>query len=311
MWLWSEAPAPTLIDGHTALRARNIRVNLTRMGWGVAIASFLLWVMAVNYQVNVAHALVFWLVGILLFGALAGVRQLTGIVLAIKPQQEYFAGKECVLTLRACDSCKRTRWLWLQTAQEITGTASDWELWTITPENTEFLWKLPPQRRGILPPLILAGASMAPFGLLMIKTQWEFTEELVIFPEPLEHTISAQRSSDDVPSTQISLSGQDPAYLLPHQSSASMRQIAWKHYAKTGDLLDKYFEQGGKRVEPLLISYRDYPQGTSLEKMASMMCYRVLAADAIGEKYILELPRQHYEATTGQRTKCLNALGRW
>ena len=75
--------------------------------------------------------------------------------------------------------------------------------------------------------------------------------------------------------------------------------------------MDKYFEQGGKRVEPLLISYRDYPQGTSLEQMASMMCYRVLAADAIGEKYILELPRQRYEATTGQRTKCLNALGRW
>lgn len=311
MWLLSEAPVPTLIDGHTPLRARSVRVNLTRMGWGMIIACILLWIMAVNYQVNVAYALVFWLLGILLFGALAGIRQLTGIVLTIEPQPEYYAGKECVLTLRACDSCKRTRWLWLQTAQEITGTASDWELWTITPENTDFLWALPPQKRGILPRLLLAGASMAPFGLLMIKTQWEFTDEVIIFPEPVEHTSPIARTSDDEPGTLISLSGQDPAYLLPHQNTTSLRQIAWKHYAKTGNLLDKYFEQGGKRVQPLLISYRDYPPGTSVEKMASMMCYRVLAADASGEKYVLELPRQRYEAMTGQRIKCLNALGRW
>ncbi|WP_100137900.1 DUF58 domain-containing protein [Snodgrassella alvi] len=311
MLQWSEVPAPTLIDGHTALRARNVRINLTRMGWGLAIACILLWIMAVNYQVNVAYALVFWLLGILLFGALAGIRQLTGLVLTIVPQQEYFAGKDCVLTLRACDSCKRTRWLWLQTAQEITGTASDWQLWTITPENTDFIWTLPPQRRGILPTLMLAGASMAPFGLLMIKTHWEFTDEIVIFPEPVEHNIPTARTSGDEQSTQISLSGQDPAYLLPHQNTTSPRQIAWKYYAKTGDLLDKYFEQGGTQVQPLLISYRDYPQGTSLEKMASMMCYRVLAADASGEKYILELPRQRYEAATAQRTQCLNALGRW
>ncbi|PIT06745.1 hypothetical protein BGI30_11970 [Snodgrassella alvi] len=277
----------------------------------MAIACILLWIMAVNYQVNVAYALVFWLLGILLFGALAGIRQLTGLVLTIVPQQEYFAGKDCVLTLRVCDSCKRTRWLWLQTAQEITGTASDWQLWTITPENTDFVWTLPPQRRGLLPTLILAGASMAPFGLLMIKTHWEFTDEIVIFPEPVEHNIPAARTSDDKQSTQISLSGQDPAYLLPHQNTTSPRQIAWKHYAKTGDLLDKYFEQGSAEVQPLLISYHDYPQGTSLEKMASMMCYRVLAADASGEKYILELPRQRFEAATAQRTQCLNALGRW
>ncbi|WP_100100855.1 DUF58 domain-containing protein [Snodgrassella alvi] len=311
MLQWFEVPAPTPIDGHTALRAHNVRINLTRMGWGLAIACILLWIMAVNYQVNVAYALVFWLLGILLFGALAGIRQLTGLVLTIVPQQEYFAGKDCVLTLRVCDSCKRTRWLWLQTAQEITGTASDWQLWTITPENTDFVWTLPPQRRGLLPTLILAGASMAPFGLLMIKTHWEFTDEIVIFPEPVEHNIPAARTSDDKQSTQISLSGQDPAYLLPHQNTTSPRQIAWKHYAKTGDLLDKYFEQGSAEVQPLLISYHDYPQGTSLEKMASMMCYRVLAADASGEKYILELPRQRFEAATAQRTQCLNALGRW
>jgi uncharacterized protein (DUF58 family) len=311
MLQWFEVPAPTPIDGHTALRAHNVRINLTRMGWGLAIACILLWIMAVNYQVNVAYALVFWLLGILLFGALAGIRQLTGLVLTIVPQQEYFAGKDCVLTLRVCDSCKRTRWLWLQTAQEITGTASDWQLWTITPENTDFVWTLPPQRRGLLPTLILAGTSMAPFGLLMIKTHWEFTDEIVIFPEPVEHNIPAARTSDDKQSTQISLSGQDPAYLLPHQNTTSPRQIAWKHYAKTGDLLDKYFEQGSAEVQPLLISYHDYPQGTSLEKMASMMCYRVLAADASGEKYILELPRQRFEAATAQRTQCLNALGRW
>lgn len=308
---WSEVSIPTLIDGHTALRARNIRFNLTRMGWGLAIACILLWIMAVNYQINVAYALVFWLLGILVFGALASFRQLSGLILAVVPQSEYFAGEDCVLTLRACDNSKRTRWLWLQTAQKISGTPEDWQLWKITPENTDFVWTLPPQRRGILPTLMLAGASMAPFGLVMIKTQWEFTDEIVIFPQPIEHTISSVKSISGEQNSQISQSGQDPAYLLPHQNAISARQIAWKHYAKSGDLLDKYFDQGAPLADPLLISYRDYPQGTSVEQMASKMCFRVLAADGRGEKYILELPRQRYEAATAQRTQCLNALGRW
>lgn len=311
MWPWSELPAPICLDGYQPLRMRNVRFSLTRSGWGIAIACVLLWVMAVNYQVNVAYALVFWLVGILIFGAAAGLRQLTGLVLEIIPAPEYFAQNEIVLTLRACDECKRRRWLWLRTSLTDNQNAKDWQLWTITPENRDFDWRLPPQKRGFLQSLTLAGACMAPFGLIMVETQWEYSGEIIIFPAPLLHDLPVAVVDNHDESSQISLSGENPAYLMPHQNTTPLKYIAWKHYAKSGDLLDKYFERSGSVIEPALISYRNYPPNTTKEQLASMLCYRVLRAEASGEKYILELPHQRFEAGTAQRTYCLTALGTW
>ena len=71
------------------------------------------------------------------------------------------------------------------------------------------------------------------------------------------------------------------------------------------------FERSGSVIEPALISYRNYPPNTTKEQLASMLCYRVLRAEASGEKYILELPHQRFEAGTVQRTYCLTALGTW
>lgn len=311
MWPWSKLPPPIHIDGHQALRIRNVRFSLTRLGWGIAIACILLWIMAVNYQVNVAYALVFWLAGILLFGAAAGLRQLTGLKLEIIPAAEYFAEREVILTLRVCDDCKRRRWLWLRTSLENNENAKDWHLWTITPENKNFSWRLLPQNRGFLPSLQLAGASMAPFGLLMVEAQWEYNGEVIIFPAPLPHDLPITSIDDHGQSNQITLNGETPAYLLPHQNSTSLKHIAWKHFAKSGNLLDKYFEQNCARIEPALISYRNYPLNTSKEKLASMLCYRVLQAELSGEKYILELPHQRLDSATAQRTYCLTALGTW
>ncbi|MCO6504481.1 MAG: hypothetical protein J6568_03575 [Snodgrassella sp.] len=311
MWPWSELPPPINIDGHQTLRLRDIRFSLTRLGWGLLIACLLLWIMAVNYQINVAYALVFWLIGILFFGAIAGLRQLTGLVLDIIPEAEYFAQKDVILTLRACDDCKRRRWLWLRTSLEDNHSAKDWQLWTITAESRDFRWQLPPQNRGYLPSLILAGASMAPFGLLMVEAQWKYTNKIIIFPAPLLHDLPIASVDHHDESIQISLSGENPAYLLPHQNTTPLKYIAWKHYAKSGNLLDKYFEQSGSAIEPTLISYRNYPPNIPKEKLASMLCYRVLSAEAGGKKYILELPHQRFEVRTAQRTYCLIALGIW
>ena len=87
--------------------------------------------------------------------------------------------------------------------------------------------------------------------------------------------------------------------------------MAWKQFAKTGQLLDKRFEDGVASIRQDWISYRDYPPHTPKEQLAGLLCHRVLQAEQQHHAYTLELPQQTIAPCSGQRTLCLTALGLW
>ena len=100
----------------------------------------------------------------------------------------------------------------------------------------------------------------------------------------------------------------DIAYLKNHQKSASLQHVAWKVYAKRGELMDKVFDEPPPAMHSEKISYLDYPLGTPMEKLASLLTYRVLQADKTGMPYTLELPNLTLTPQNGLREKSLNAL---
>lgn len=312
MLLWSKTIPPVRADGYTVLRTRDIRIQPTRLGCSVLVVCVLLWIMAINYQVNIAYVLISLLLGSGLCGALAGIQQLKGLVLEIVPEAEYFADRPVLLTVR-CPAAGRKRWVWFYTgaageAEEV----GNWQLWPISREHQTFQWQLPPQPRGYLSLLSLPCLSTAPFGLVKVEALWQYDGEIVVYPKPIQHFFSAANASgEEQSSREAVLSGDDLAFLLPHQNSSSIRQIAWKHYAKNQQLLDKYFDRNSAVIQPEKISFRDYPAGTAKERLAGLLCYRVLNAHNQGERYILELPERQFTPGPAQREQCLNALGVW
>ena len=104
------------------------------------------------------------------------------------------------------------------------------------------------------------------------------------------------------------MNGEDLAYLKPHQNGASLQHVAWKQYAKRGEMLDKVFDQAPPVPVSRTISYRDYPAATQRDRLASLLAHRVLEAERSGSPYLLELPAQSLPPQNGQREKALSAL---
>ena len=131
-----------------------------------------------------------------------------------------------------------------------------------------------------------------------------------MYPAPIAHTPPQARPKSDVQAAERRLKpgGDELAYLQVHQDGMPLQHVAWKTYAKTGEMMSKRFEELQAVADDRIISYRDYPAGTDNERLAGLLCRRVLDAERFGAPYVLELPRRTIAPQNGQREMCLAAL---
>ena len=304
------------IIGARSPHLRNLDLRPTRLGIGLLVTVVLLWLVGLNYQVNLAYAAAFWLLGFGMVSMLMNVRQLLGMEIDVCMQSEVFAGGEAVLTLSAPDQ-RRERWLWACNEDHYLAKPNDtdlWHAWEVRSGSlNEFVWRVPSLMRGYLRVPPLRTASIAPFGMCMVQCVWHWPSDAVVFPAPMAHdTPNSAHPNHDADRRRPSLEGGDElAYLKAHQEGASLQHVAWKTFAKTGELLDKRFETQQAALHSTLISYRDYPTGTPTERLASLLCYRILEAERQKKPYVLELPQRDIKPQNGQREIALTALGLW
>lgn len=302
------------------LGSRHISLRPTRLCFSLLALSAAVWLGAVNYQVNVAYAVCFWIVGFVLIAALMTRRQLLGLAIRAEYGGETFAGETAEVLLADTGSGRRSRLFWLRSEwvheadpdnPEETGPWQRCDVsGSLKPEWTQ-PWLIPIRRRGYFPrPLLLRLATSAPFGLFHAEAILEWQTDAVAYPAPLAHQdFGGQSGTDPEQIPQLTgANGDDLAYLKNHRPGTSLQHIAWKVYAKRGELMDKVFDEPPPAAHSTRISYQDYPQGTPAEKLASLLAYRVLQADQSGLPYVLELPAATFAPQKAQREKCLNAL---
>ncbi|OSI21659.1 DUF58 domain-containing protein [Neisseria dumasiana] len=289
----------------------------TRLGVGLLVTVLLLWLVGLNYQANLAYAAAFWLAGFLAVAVLLNLRQLLDMQIDVSMPDEVFAGGTAVLSLTATNNTRR-RWLWLCSEDDfLRADKTDdklWQPWHIVSDGLSvYRWQIPALMRGYLRVPPLRTAAVAPFGMSMVQCVWHWPSDAVVFPAPIPHELPDGREHGGEtdrkrPPVQ---GGDDLSYLQPHQEGASLQHVAWKTYAKTGQMLDKRFEEPQTAVRNTVISYLDYPAGTSKDRLAGLLCFRVLEAERSGQTYSLELPQRVIAPQKGQREICLTALGLW
>ena len=311
-------PAASLrFDSEALLARRHIRLRPTRLCLTLAVLAFAVWVAAVNYQVNLAYAVCFWIAGFTAVSALMTLRQLLGLRIGAVYRGEVFAGDTAEVSL-SISGGKRPRLFWFHAEtrpdEEDDETAADqpWQRCeTAGGADFRLPWPIKVFRRGTFPePLCFTLATSAPFGLFYAECLLEWQTDALVYPAPLAHSLDHAGSGNDPeqPPDRAGLNGEDLAYLKPHQNGASLQHVAWKQYAKRGEMLDKVFDQAPPVPVSRTISYRDYPAATQRDRLASLLAHRVLEAERSGSPYLLELPTQSLPPQNGQREKALSAL---
>ena len=304
MWP-SETTLLPVRDNEAAAR-RHIRTVPTRLGVGLLVMVALLWLVGLNYQANLAYIAAFWLLGFIIVAVLQNRAQLLGLRLEVKMPSEIFAGTPAEITLDAAGNTRRRR-LWL--AQD---DGDGWQPWHIPGGSASAVLPLQAQMRGYLRLPLLRVAAAAPFGICTTECRWQWRSDKVVFPAPEAHDPPAGFHADECGGVQAvsARSSDDLSHLQAHQSGASLQHIAWKTYAKTGEMLDKKFEAAEAGGGSHIISYRDYPSA-GREQLAALLCHRVLEAERRGIRYELELPGRTVAPQKSQREICLTALALW
>lgn len=296
----------TIMMKHVALRPTKLAISLL-------VLSIAIWIGAANYQVNVAYAVCFWVVGFVGVSALLTYRQLLGLQIELTFTGEVFAGQTAdVLLCWRTGEAKRSRLLWWRGEYQH-HCDEQWQRIDMSANLNiyEAIWAIPIERRGYFPPdLCIKLATSAPFGLFHGECCLVWKSEAIAFAAPLLHSDFGNFAKYDSKSTpqQTGAHGDEIAYLKNHQQGTSLQQIAWKVYAKRNELMDRVFDEPPPVKHSQIISYRDYPQGMHVDKLASLLTYRVLQADKFGTSYTLELPNRTIAPQNGLREKCLTAL---
>ena len=320
MSLFNRQPKETLLLAEERrIAGRHVSLRPTKLCVSMLALSVAIWVGAVNYQVNVAYAICFWVLGFIGVAALMTRRQLLGLHLNVHYEGEVFAGDVAEAQISTENSGKRARVFWWRSEsreevdEDSEADHSAWQRCQLSGslKSEPMRWRIPVQRRGYFPhPLLLRLATSAPFGMFHAECRAEWHTEAVVYPAPLPHSDFGTHDVPDPEQTpqRAGMHGEDIAFLKPHTDGASLQHIAWKTYAKRGELMDKVFDEPPPAVHSEIISYQDYPIGTPADKLAGLLAHRVLQADRTGAPYTLELPGLTLTLQNGMREKCLNAL---
>ena len=276
----------------------------TSAGFWLLFLTVAAWFGALNYAISLAYALSFWLFSFLIISLLMVRQQLVGLKVTRIECGEVFAGDSVTVTLTLGSDNKKGRVFYV-ICEDIPTLVQMQDQ-----QEMQININLPTYQRGYLslPEIILF--TNGPFGLMKTQLTLQLDERVLVYPHPVKQDLlQAEHMGSEEGS--ISIKGEDDlSFLTEHEPGQSPKLIAWKIYAKTGKLLDKRFETEFSS-NPKMISYRDYPVGTSIEQMASYMCQRVLDAEQAALVYTVELPNQIISLQPNQRGIVLTALGLW
>lgn len=149
-----------------------------------------------------------------------------------------------------------------------------------------------------------------PLGIFRAWKIFRLHGEIVVYPKPKGLTSLLPRPYDTGDAEMGLRAGPDGDFgeLKPYRAGESYHQIAWKHYARTGDLYTKL--HWGSEDKHYLIPWR--AQGKNFESGLSQMSAWVQQAVEENASFEMETPDQVIEAGRGfdHARLCWRALAR-
>ena len=302
-WLDHRLPAVN----HILLGRKNIFILPTGAGLLFLAATLLIFVTAINYVLSLAFALAFLMTSLFILGIFHTFRNLQHLCLRGLGAEPVFAGEEAAfgVSIEAQDSRRH----------EVLELAFPSAAWTRSDveagEAQRLLVYLPTQRRGELRAPRLRIQTRFPLGLWRAWSIVDLAMVCVVYPAPRACVLPGYTGLHSAGEAQSAQAGvEDFQGMRAWQSGDSLKQIAWKNFARGQGLMLKQFVETTE--DRWVLDWDMFPGLTQGERL-SCLCYWALEFSRQSLDYGLRLPGVEITPGRGEahRRQVLRALALW
>ncbi|MDR2209342.1 MAG: DUF58 domain-containing protein [Azoarcus sp.] len=289
------------------LRQGRIYILPTLPGLAFAGMLVIMLVASINYGISLGYAFTFLLGGAGIGSVLFAFRNLLRISIRYGKAESAFLGGNVVFHLLFDNPEPRRR-----PALRLIGNGRLGETCFDLPPGScsEILLALPAERRGVLPIGRTVIETRWPLGLVRAWSVFVPDMEALVFPKPEidpppPTSFPGNRSVDW---GNLHTGNEDFASLRAYQDTDSPRHLAWKIYARTGEMMTKEFSASAG--DELFFDWDDLPVELPEEPRLSRLAAWLLRADQAGHRYALRLPGCEFSSARGEAHlyRCLGAL---
>ena len=279
-WLDRRMPPSNAIT----LDQKKIFILPTREGVFFSLLIVFMVLAGINYQNSLIFALAFLLASLLMVSILHTYRNLSGLTILAGGTLPAFAGEDAEFTVMLSRLGARTyEALLLGWNRDLLQGAD-----LLEDEEVKIKLFVETRVRGPMNPGRLLIQTNYPVGLFRSWTWVDLDMSTIVYPSPVPAGDIPVVSASSDEGKLLAREGVEDFYgLREYQQGDPLKQVAWKSYARTGELLTKQFSAFADRR--IWLDWESYP-GMDREARLSRLCYWVLKLDATNNEYGLRLP---------------------
>ena len=288
----------------TRLRPGRVYILPTGVGLVYALMTFAMLLGSMNYNNNLSFVLTFLLAGLGFVAMHQCQRNLVGLEIGFAGVEPTFAGQPARFRIAVTNHAKNARRNIRLSIDSTLSAAAD-----LAPgESKVFALPVPTERRGWLELERFGIRTLYPFELFRAWAWLHMDIRGLVYPQPVEHAPPPPPTQTARGHRQHDARGEeDFAGFRRFHDGDSPRHVAWKAYARSGQLLSKRFAGADTSSQWFDI---DSVPATDLEECLSILTHWILDADRTREDYGLRLGTRRFGPAHGEahRRRCLEAL---
>jgi uncharacterized protein (DUF58 family) len=288
----------------TTLGPGRVYILPTGIGLVFGLMAFAMLLGSMNYNNNLSFVLTFMLIGIGFVAMHQCQRNLVGLELSFAGAEPVFAGQAIRYRIAVTNNSKSARYGIRLYAPQATSDVHD-----LRPgESRIFVLALPTAHRGWSSLDRFGVQTLFPFELFRSWAWLHMDIRGLVYPAPADDAPPPPPTMTAHGHRQHDARGEeDFAGLRKYHVGDSPRHVAWKAYARSGQILSKQF--AGADTSSQWFDF-DELQGREAEQRLSILTRWIVDADRTLEDYGLRVPGAKFEPAHGDahRRRCLEAL---
>lgn len=288
----------------TRLRPGRVYILPTGVGLVFGLMVFAMLLGSMNYNNNLSFVLTFLLGGIGFVAMHQCQRNLVGLELHFAGVEPVFAGQAAQFRVAITNDSKTARHGIRLYTDDDTSEMQDLE----PGESKIFVIAVPTAQRGRIALERFGVRTTFPFELFRSWAWLHMDLRGLVYPHPAETAPPPPPTQTAHGHRQHDARGEeDFAGLRKFHEGDSPRHVAWKAYARSGQLLSKQF--AGADTSSQWFDFAKIPSA-DVEQRLSILTAWIISADRTREDYGLRIPGAEFAPSHGEshRRRCLEAL---